>query len=250
MQVFLTLTRRELGFFFGSIVGYVIIAGAVFLTGLSIVDLLLLLQGESTSMPITQLFYNTSYFWTILLLSAPLTTMRLFAQEKASGTFETLMTAPVGDLAVVMAKFTAAMVFYTMLWLPSTASIFILRDFLPQKSAVDFGILASTHLGIFLLGSLFISIGCFASAITRSQVVAAMISFTLGYTMYLLSYLPGYMPASASWQSALASHVSLFDHMTDFSRGVVDTRHVVFYVTLSILFLFLTLRAVQSRRWR
>ena len=250
MQVYLTLTRRELAGFFVSLTGYVIIAAAVFLMGLSFVDLLLLLRGDATPVPVTQMFYSTEYFWLILLLATPVITMRLFALEKFSGTFETLMTAPVSDLQVVLAKFTAAMVFYMVMWLPSLACILVLRHYVNHPEAFDGGLIGSTFLGIFLLGGLFMSFGCFASALTRSQIIAAMISFTLGITLFLLSYLSGHLQAVSGWQAEALSHVALFDHMNDFARGLVDTRHVVFYVSLTILFLFLTLRVVESRRWK
>ncbi len=250
MQAYLTLTRRELGSLFVSITGYIIIAGAVFLLGLSFVDLINLLQSEPTPVPVTQLFYSTGYFWEILLLAAPVITMRLFALEKSSGTFETLMTTPVSDLQVVLAKFTAAMVFYMLMWLPSLFCILILRRYVTRPDVFDPGLLASTFLGIFLLGGLFMSLGCFASSMTSSQIVAAMISFVLGYTLFLLSYLPGHLPLASGWQAALVAHVALFDHMNDFARGLVDTRHIVFYVTVTFLFLFLTLRVVESRRWK
>ena len=155
MQAYLTLTRRELAGFFVSLTGYIIIAAAVFLMGLSFVDLLTLLQGEPTSVPVTQLFYSTEYFWLILLLTTPIITMRLFALEKFSGTFETLMTAPVSDLQVVLAKFTAAMVFYMFMWLPSLVSILVLRHYINKPDAFDGGLIGSTFLGIFLLGGLF-----------------------------------------------------------------------------------------------
>src|SRR6185295_3100694 len=100
MQAYLTLTRRELASFFVSMTGYVIIAAALFLMGLSFVVLMVKLQSESIPMPLTTLFYGTAFFWLILLLAAPVITMRLFALEKFSGTFETLMTTPVSDLQV------------------------------------------------------------------------------------------------------------------------------------------------------
>jgi ABC-2 type transport system permease protein len=128
MQAYLTLTRRELGSFFYSWIGYIVIAGAVFLTGLSFVILLRQLQGEPTALPITEVFLSLCY-WLIVLFSAPIITMRLFALEKYSGTFETLMTAPVGDVAVVLAKFTAAIIFYMIMWLPLLACILVLRYF-------------------------------------------------------------------------------------------------------------------------
>jgi ABC-2 type transport system permease protein len=250
MQAFITLTRRELGGFFMSITGYVIIAAAVFLMGLSLVAMLLLLQDQPTPVPVTQLFYSTGYFWYILLLATPVITMRLFALEKYSGTFETLMTTPVGDVQVVLAKFTAAMIFYMILWLPSLVSILILRQYMSRPDAVDSGLLVSTFLGIFLLGGLFMALGCFASAITKSQIVAAMIGFTLGYTLFLLSYLPGHLPPVPAWVGDLIAPFALVDNMNDFARGVVDTRQLVFYVTSTFLVLYITLRVVQSRRWK
>jgi ABC-2 type transport system permease protein len=250
MQTYLTLTRRELASFFASITGYVIIAGVVFVMGLSFVDILEILQGDSTSVPVTQLYFRTSYFWEILLLAAPVTTMRLFALEKFSGTFESLMTAPVSDLQVVLAKFTAAMVFYTLMWLPSLLSIFILRHYLNRADAFDPGLLAGTFLGVFLLGCLFISVGCLASSLTKSQIVAAMISFTMSYSMFLLSALPEHVKNVPDWAQRVVSHIGMFDHMNDFTRGLVDTSSLVFYLSGTVLFLFLTLRVVESRRWK
>ena len=160
------------------------------------------------------------------------------------------MTTPVSDLQVVLAKFTAAMVFYMLMWLPSLASILILRHYINNPEAFDGGSIGSTFLGIFLIGGLFMSLGCFASALTRSQIIAAMISFTLGFTLFLLSFLPGHLTGTTGWQGEVLSYVAMFDHMNDFARGLVDTRHVVFYASLTFLFLFLTLRVVESRRWK
>ena len=250
MQAYITLTRRELASFFVSMTGYVIIASALFLMGLSFVVLLVKLQSEPTPMPLTELFYSTPFFWLILLLAAPVITMRLFALEKFSGTFETLMTTPVSDLQVVLAKFTAAMLFYMLMWLPLLGCIFILRHYTTDPGALDAGTLGTTYLGIFLLGGLFMSFGCFASALTRSQIIAAMISFAVGITLFLLSFLGDQLPVDAGWQMQVLNHLTMFEHMLDFARGIVDTRHVVFYLSLTIWFLFLTLRVVESRRWK
>lgn len=250
MQAYWTLTRRELAGFFVSLTGYVIIAAVIFLMGLSFMDLLWLLQGQSTPAPVTRLFFSTQYFWLILLLATPVITMRLFAQEKHSGTFETLMTTPVSDLQVVLAKFSAAMIFYIVMWLPSLASMLILRRFISNPEAVDAGLIGSTYFGIVLLGGLFMSLGCFASALTRSQIIAAMLCLTMCFSLFLLSYLPGHLPASNGWMASVVSYIGMFDHLNDFARGLVDTRRVVFYLSFTFLFLFLTLRVVESRRWK
>ena len=110
-------------------------------------------------MPVTEMFYSTFYFWLILLLATPVITMRLFALEKASGTFETLMTTPVGDLQVVAAKFTAAVIFYMVTWLPLLACLFIVRHFTNQPGALDAGTVGGMYLGIFLIGCLFLVAG-------------------------------------------------------------------------------------------
>jgi ABC-2 type transport system permease protein len=105
-------------------------------------------------------------------------------------------------------------------------------------------------LNIFLVGGLFLSLGCFASAVSRTQMGAAMISFVLGVTLFSLGFLAEALPATAQWQSQALSYFGLFEQMHDFARGVVDTRTVIFYVSATFFFLFLTLRAVESRRWK
>lgn len=250
MRTYLLLVRRELGGYFISWTGYVVMAGVLFLLGLCFVNLLQALNAEVTDKPLMEVFYDSYYFWLILLLAAPVVTMRTFALEKFTGTFETLMTAPVSDLEVVMAKFTGALFFYLLLWVPLVGLILVTRYFGNDPTVVDAGTLASTFLGIFLLGMLYMSLGCLASALTRSLIIAAMLAFALGISIFLLSFLAFSYAGTAGWQADLFMQVSVIEHMRDFARGVVDTRALVFYVTLTALFLFLTLKVVESRRWK
>jgi ABC-2 type transport system permease protein len=250
MQAYLTLTRRELAGYFLSMTGYIIMAASMFLLGFSFVVLLVNLQHEPTPMPITELFYVTPFFWFILLLATPVITMRLFALEKFTGTFETLMTTPVTERQVVLAKFTAGLLFYMIMWLPLLGCLWIIRRFTNDPAAVNAGLIGSTFLGIFLLGCLFISLGCFASALTRSQVTAAMISLVFGGSLFLVSVLAEHLPVQTTWQTRILATLSFFEQMHDFARGVIDTRPIVLYLTLTFLFLFLTLRIVESRRWK
>ncbi len=250
MSIFWTLLRRELSAFFLSLTGYVIIAAVTLLTGLSFVVLVQNLGADPTPMPVTEMFYLSFYFWLILLLVTPVITMRLFALEKASGTFETLMTTPVSDVQVVAAKFAAAVIFYLVAWLPLLACLFIMQRFAHQNSTLDAGTVGGMFLGIFLTGGLFLSLGCFASSLTRSQMTAAVISFAFGVGLFSLAYLAKGIPVTEQWQSQVLSCFNLFEQMHDFARGVVDTRAVMFYVSATFLFLFLTLRVVESRRWK
>lgn len=250
MQAFLTLTRRELGSFFVSLIGYVVIGLTVSQIGLSFVILLTNLQNQSTPVPLAELFYATPFFWIILLLATPLITMRLFALEKFSGTFETLMTAPVSDLAVVMAKFCAALIFYFVLWLPLAACILISRHYTSDPAALDLGALGGMFIGILCLGCLYVSMGCFASALSRSQIIAAVVSLALGLSFFLVSFLSDTVSMQTGLLLDVINYVNIVDQMHDFARGVVDTRHVIFYASGTVFFLFLTYRVIESRRWK
>jgi ABC-2 type transport system permease protein len=251
MSIFLVLLRRELAGYFFSLTGYVIIAAITFLTGASFVQLIdAMAGGDAESMPVTQMFFESYYFWMIVLLSAPVITMRLFALEKASGTFETLMTTPVGDLEVVMAKFTASFLFYAVMWLPLLGCLFLVGRFTDQAHTLDLGAVGGMYLGIFLAGAFFLSFGCLASSLSRSQMVAAMISLAFGVSQFALAWWAMNQPISDQWQAQLLSNFNVFAQMDDLARGTVDTRAVLFYVTTTFLFLFLTLRVVESRRWK
>ena len=249
MQTLLTLIRRELATYFVSFTGYVIMAAATFLIGLGFYVLVRNLGNEPSPMPVTEMFYSTFFFWLLPLLASPVITMRLFALEKHSGTFETLMTTPVSDIQVVTAKFVAAMIFYVVMWLPMLGCLFLVQRYSTQEG-LDWVTVGTTYLGVFLVGGLYLSLGCFASAITRSQTVAAMVTFVLGITLFALAFLAGQVPASNELQSQVLNYFALFQHMNDFARGIVGTQPIIFYISVTGFFLFLTLRAVESRRWR
>lgn len=250
MQVYRTLVRRDLAGYFASPTGYVIIGTVLLLLGLSFADLLSKLSVEPTDAPVTEVFFVTYYFWLVLLLSTPIMTMRSFAQEKSSGTYETLMTAPVRDTEVVLAKFTAALLFYFITWLPLIAYLLVVRHYSTGPVLLDPRTLASTFAGLLLIGSVFVSLGCFASALTRSEMIAAIVTYALGLALFLLSLRALVAAPETGWVSSAFSHISMIKHMQDFARGIVDTRCVAFYVSFTAFFLFLTVKVVESRRWR
>ena len=131
--------------------------------------------------------------------------------------------------------------------------LFIVAHFTNQASALDRGMACGMFLGIFLSGSMFLSIGCLTSSLTRSQVTAAMMSLAVGVILLIVAYLANSqtIPATGEWQMvSVLFYFNLFKQMEDFTRGVVDTRTVIFYVSLTLFFLFLTLRVVESRRWK
>jgi len=250
MQAYLTLVWRELGSFFKSWTGYIIIAGVMFLLGFSFCSMLRGLNAQSTPVPVTQLFYDTLYFWLVLLVVSPLITMRSFAQEKSSGTYETLMTTPVGDVQVVLAKFTGALLFYMILWVPLFACVLVVRYYTNEPTAFDPATIGTTYLGIFLLGCLYMSLGVLASSVTRSQLISAMVSFAAGITLFMLSFLSSAAASKTGWEAQMMAHVGLMEHMRDFAQGIVDTRPVILYLSTTAFFLFLSWKTVESRRWK
>jgi ABC-2 type transport system permease protein len=248
MREYCTLTRRELGGYFLSLTGYIIIAAAVFIMGLGFFVLLDKLQAEPTVMPITELW--SPLILVIIVVTTPVITMRLFALEKFSGTYETLMTAPVTDRQVVAAKFTAGLLFYAVMWLPLIGCLLVVRHYASDPAGFDAGTIASTFLGILLVGCLAIALGCCASALTRSQVTAAVIGLVFGTSLFLVGILADHIPNQTTWQAQALAAVAFFEQMHDFARGVIDTRSIVLYLTLTLFFLFLTMRIVESRRWK
>jgi len=250
MNVFRALVRRELSAFFQGPTGFIIIAAVMFLIGLGFLVVLSGLNGEATPMPVTQIFYGTYFFWVILLLIAPVITMRSFAMERASGTYESLMTAPVGDWQVVLAKFAGALIFYMILWVPLLICSVVVRFYVGESAVLGLGTMFTSALGILMVGCLYMSIGCFASALTRNQAVAAVSGFALGAALFFTGFFSYFAGDRTDWLSQLARHISLANHMESFTRGVIDLGAIVFFLSLTGLFLYLTHKVVESRRWK
>lgn len=251
MNVFLALVRRELGGFFKSLTGYVVIAAVLLLNGFALMDIVGKFNTRALESPVTEVYYGTAYFWIVLLLTAPVITMRTFAAEKSSGTYEALMTTPVGDWQVVLAKFAGSWLFFMLTWLPLLAIFFALRQVTGERALCEPRVMCATFFGLGLVGALYMSLGCLASALTRSQIIAAMLSFLLGIGLWVVSLRPaGTVDPGQSYLEPVLDHISLVRHMEDFTRGLVDGRQVVYYVTLTALLLLVTQRVVQSRRWQ
>ena len=250
MSVFRALVRRELSAFFQGPTGFIIIAAVMFLIGLGFVVVLSGLNGEATPMPVTQVFYGTYFFWVILLLIAPVITMRSFAMERASGTYESLMTAPIGDWQVVLSKFAGALIFYMILWVPLLICSVVVRFYVGESAVLGLGTMFTSALGILMVGCLYMSIGCFASALTRNQAVAAVSGFALGAALFFTGFFSYFAGDRTDWLSQLARHISLANHMESFTRGMIDLGAIVFFLSLTGLFLYLTHKVVESRRWK
>jgi ABC-2 type transport system permease protein len=191
-----------------------------------------------------QAYFGQSIFVIIsLLLVCPALTMRVFAEERRSGTIETLLTAPVTPAAVVLGKYLAALSTYVAIWAPTVLYIVILRN----TGSVDWKVVGSSYLGVFAVGAAYLAVGTLMSAMTKSQLLALMLSVLVQFGLFILGigeyiFEPGLL-------LSISSHVSVLTQMDEFSKGIVDLRRLVFDASLVVLSIFVTVRVVDSWRW-
>jgi ABC-2 type transport system permease protein len=186
------------------------------------------------------LFSNMSV---ILLLLMPLMTMRLFAEERRSGTIELLLTYPVRDGVVLLAKYLAALALYAIM----LALTLLYPAMVVYFTRPEWGPLLTGYLGLLLMGATFLAVGIFASSLTENQIVASITTFGVLLFLWVVGWSAEYV--GGSWGRVL-SHLSLLDHFDTFARGVLDTKDVIYYVDVTVVALFLTLRSLEARRWK
>ena len=185
------------------------------------------------------LFSNVSV---ILLLLMPMVTMRLFAEERRAGTIELLLTYPVRDGAVLISKYLAAMTMYGVM----LAGTLLYPAILFYFAKVEWGPLATAYLGLLLMGAMLLGIGIFASSLTENQIVAALIAFGISLMFWIVGWSAEFAGGPLG---TVLTHLSILEHNDTFAKGVLDTKDIIYYVDFSALFLFLTLRALEARRW-
>lgn len=179
----------------------------------------------------------------IMLFLFPMITMALFSEEKKRGTIELLLTAPITDLQVVLGKFVAASAFYAVLLLTTVVNIGVLYIYSSPASAP----ILTAYLGLLLYGFAVIALGMFISTLTENQIVAAVLSFA---TILMFSVIDAVSRGVGESVRAVLSYLSLVGHLNDFLMGIVSTSHIIFYLSLILIGLFLTYRSLDSMRWR
>jgi len=240
MRNIATMARRELGAYFLSPIAYAVAAVFLLATGL-VFGYWTFRNGAEASL--RMLF--ESWILLILVLVIPMLTMRLLSEEFRSGTIETLITAPISDVEIVLGKFLGAFIFYLVL----LAALLLYPILLSLYGPVDGQLLACNYLGLLLCGALFISVGLFFSAWTRHQIVAVILSLAL---LTLMTFASSGLAqvVDAGWFRTVLQHVSVRTHFFDFVRGMVDMNHVVFFISTTCLFLFLTVKRLEMWRWQ
>lgn len=247
MSGFWAIFKRELFAYFVTPLAYVLVLAFVCWQGLHFYLLVRsFAQAAEVSIdqgPVQAFFGGDVFYYLPLIIICPAITMRLFAEERRSGTIESLMTAPVGTPAVVLAKFAAAIVVYATMWLPSILYLIIMR----RAGEIDWRIVGTSYLGVMGIGAQYIAIGTMMSAVTRSQLIAFMLAAILVLGVFLLGL--GEFTLDEGMARETCSYVSIWSQMGELSKGIVDSRRLVFDATLVCLPLFVTTRTLDAWRW-
>ena len=243
----ITVARREILSFFVSPIAYVVLTVWLLFFGM-VFYLLALFFTQSPpggGQNLLQAFFGgTTLFYLPLLIFAPVLTMRLLAEERSSGTLETLMTAPVTETQIVLGKYLAALTFWVVLWTPTLSYVWLASG--TGKDVVDLGAIGATYLGLFCIGVFYMAIGLFMSAVARNQIVAAMLTFLVLGGLFVIG-LAGYATLDEQ-KRAMFEYVGLWTQMNAFAKGIIDTRYIVYDVSVATLALFLSVRVLQANR--
>ncbi len=250
MRKLLVLLGREVRSYFYSPIAYIVMVFFLLVTGVDFYFQISFMNQRPMQYSVQEAFFNSVFFWFAFVLIFPLITMRLFAEEFKLGTIEPLMTAPVRDWQVVLAKFFGALVFYFVLWVPTLLYFAIFQKITNQTAAGAAGAYWGSYAMLLLLGMFYISVGCLASVVTKNQIVAAIISFCAITLLFFLGLVQFILLDVSSTTRSLLGYFSAIEHMGTFSRGVIDTRPIVLYLSMTIVMLTVTYQVFQSRKWR
>jgi ABC-2 type transport system permease protein len=250
MRAVFTVAKREIHSFFISPIAYVVLMVWLLYSGVTFYLLAKFFSsqqvgGSATSGPLSSFFGGTTLFYLPLCVFIPIITMRLIAEEKSSGTLETLLCAPITEISVTFGKYLAALCFWCTLWAPTLIYVWLSAG--TGKGVVDWGVIGSTFLGLFCIGLFYMGVGLLMSAVSRSQIVAATLTFLVLAGLFLLNMLV--FIDSGDGSSTIFEYIGMWSQMDAFSKGILDTRFVVYDISLAALCLFLSIRVIQANRW-
>lgn len=230
------IIKRELSSYFNSAIGYIVLAVFYFFSGLFFYMYCLMSNTASMS-------YVFLSMLMIVMLTIPIITMRSFSEEKKQRTDQALLTAPVSITEIVLGKFLGAFLLYCLCNAIYVVYVIILACY----ATPDWAVFLTTMLGMLLMGGALIAIDLFISALTESQIIAAVLSIGIGLLIYMLDSLASML--SVDWITSLFHNISFDAHFTNFINGIINLTSVLFFISVIAVFLFLCVRVIEKRRW-
>jgi ABC-2 type transport system permease protein len=254
MRNILAIAQKELKAYFSSPIAYIVLGFWALMYGYFFVAILQFFVRQSMQMNqfqgpqsmnvnqqlIRPLVQNVTI---LVLFLLPMVTMRTYAEEKRSGTIELLLTSPITDWQIILGKFFGAMALYVAMLAVTVIHIGILFVY----GNPEWKPIATAYLGLLLLGGCFISVGLFISSLTKNQIVAGMVTFAVFLMLWVITWIGSF---SGPMIDQLTQYLSIIDHLDDFGKGVLDTTHIIYYLSFITFGLFLTAKSVDSERWR
>jgi len=260
MKGILAIYRRELGSYFVSPIAYIVIGFFLALTGYFFADIVgrvieysFRMQMQSAQFgappsldaPMLVIRNFAGFVTTILLFLVPMLTMGVYAEERKRGTMEMLMTSPITEFQIVMGKFLASLTLFVVMLSPTLIYHLIIGRY--SEPALPWRIMWSGYLGILLLGAGLLALGSFISSLTENQIVAGVATFVIFLLLWILDF---GVRGSSTAAGEIMKYISILQHYETFAQGVIDTSSIIFYLSVVTLGLFLTLRNLDSMRWR
>lgn len=253
MNNILAVARKELRSYFASPIAYIVVGLFALVFGYFYIVMLnfFVMQSMQSAMGgggamnvnrdlIRYVLQNVAV---VVLFLIPLITMRTYSEEKRTGTIELLLTSPVSDFQIIMGKFLGAMALYGVMLAVTLVHVGLLFAY----GNPEWKPIASGYLGLLLMGGCFVSLGLFFSSLTKNQIIAAVLTFVSFLLLWVIDWMTNF---AGSGVGTFLNYLSITSHLDDFSKGIVDTKHVIYYLSFITFGLFLTSRAVDSERWR
>ena len=259
MKGIIAVYRREIGSYFVSPIAYIVVGLFLLICGFFFYQYLTYFIRESVTaqmrsqmgappaMDVPGLVIQNFFglVSTIVLFLLPMLTMGIYAEERKRGTMELLMTSPLTEFQIVFGKFLASLTLFLVMLAPTLIYQFIMAAY--AEPGIPWRVLWSGYLGLVLLGAVLMALGAFISSLTESQIIAGVATFAVFLLLWVLDF--GARDSGSTW-SDIVGYLSILRHYDDFSRGVIDTANVIFYVSLAGVGVFLTQRSLDSIRWR
>jgi ABC-2 type transport system permease protein len=242
MSRFVAMTKRELMAYFYAPVPYLVMFVFLFVIWFVMREFLGDRVAQADYMPVFQ------FLTFILLFLIPLLTMNTVAEERTRNTLETLLTAPVGDWEVIASKWLGTFIYYVVMLLPTLVYWFVFQELTRDKTPLDPGTVLTSYLGALLLGGLYIAIGVFCSSLTENGLLSAFLALCTMILMIVLG--EAFRNSSSDWLRQTSEFIGQQDHFMPFLQGRIPVYDVLYFALMTVFFLFLAVRAIESRKWR